>query len=126
MEAVLTGGLGVASTWCEDGLVAGDRDVGPADMLPDGKAVSVELETGRIGLYNVGGEIYAMDDLCSHDQAFLSEGDLNPAAKTIRCPRHSSHFDLTTGRPTTLPAIRPVRTYPAQVKNGRIIVVIDI
>ena len=95
-------------------------DAGPADRFAPGLARSVEVEGRRLGIYNVGGELYAMDDLCTHDQAYLSEGDFKPETRTVRCPRHSAHFDLTTGRPKTLPAIRPVRTYAARIEDGRV------
>ena len=102
-----------------------DVDVAAAGQLPDGAALQVEVDGEFIGLYNVGGAIYAMDDLCTHDQAYLSEGTLNAAARTVRCPRHSSHFDLASGRPKTLPAIRPVRTYPAKIQDDRVVITVD-
>ncbi len=102
-----------------------DVDVTAADELTDGAALQVEVDGEPIGLYNVGGAIYAMDDLCTHDHAFLSEGDLNAAARTVRCPRHSSHFDLTSGCPTSLPAIRPVRTYAAKIQDARVVITVD-
>ncbi len=100
-------------------------DAGEADKIPPGRAGATEIGGVRIGLYNVAGQIYAMDDLCTHDHAHLSEGELNVAARTVRCPRHSSHFDLTSGRPKTLPAIRPVRTYESKIENGRIMILVD-
>ena len=96
-----------------------------ADQLPDGAALQVEVDGELIGLYNVADTIYAMDDLCTHDQAYLSEGVLNADALTVRCPRHSSHFDLTSGRPKTFPAIRPVRTYPAKIQDDRVVITVD-
>ena len=107
------------------GAAGGYVDVGPIDSVPAGTAAAVEIDGEPVGLYNVDGQIFAMDDLCTHDEAYLSEGDFNPAAVTIRCPRHSSHFDLRTGRPRTLPAILPVRVYSTKVERGRILVLFD-
>lgn len=104
-----------------DGFV----DVGPADRVAPGEAAAFEVDGRRIAVFNVGGELYAMDDLCTHDEASLSEGNFNPETKTVRCPRHSSHFDVTTGRPKSLPAIRPVRTYPAKIEGGRITIALE-
>ncbi len=100
-------------------------DAAPAADLPPGAAMHVTVANRRIGVYNVDGEVYAMDDLCSHDSAWLSEGQFDPQARTVRCPKHTSTFDLTTGRPRTLPAIRPVRTYPAKIEGGRVLIFID-
>ena len=100
-------------------------DVGPIDSVPTGAKTAVEIDGEPVGLYNVDGQIFAMDDLCTHDEAYLSEGDFNPSAGTIRCPRHSSHFDVRTGRPRSLPAILPVQVYEAKVEQGRILVLFD-
>ena len=100
--------------------MGGFVDAGPADQLLPGQVMPLEIEGRRIGIYNAGGELYAMDDLCTHDQAYLSDGGFEPETKTVRCPRHSACFDLTTGRPKTLPAIRPARTYEARSEDGRI------
>ena len=100
-------------------------DVASADDIPPGTARQVQIGSSRIGVYNVSGDLYAMDDLCSHDQAWLTEGDFDPARRSIRCPRHTSTFDLTTGRPRTLPAIRPVATYEAKIEAGRVLILID-
>ncbi|MBM4436319.1 MAG: non-heme iron oxygenase ferredoxin subunit [Actinobacteria bacterium] len=95
-------------------------DLGPAEMAPPGTVRTFERNSARIAVYNVAGQLFAMDDLCTHDEAFLSDGDFDPSTRTVRCPRHSSRFDLTTGRPKSLPALRPVRTYPARIVDGRI------
>ncbi len=100
-------------------------DVASADDIPPGTARQVQIGARRIGVYNVSGDLYAMDDLCSHDQAWLTEGDFDPARRSVRCPRHTSTFDLTTGRPRTLPAIRPVETYDAKIETGRVLILVD-
>ena len=100
-------------------------DVAAAADIPPGMARQVMVGERRIGVYNVDGDLYAMDDLCSHDQAWLTEGDFDPARRLIRCPRHTSTFDLTTGRPRTLPAIRSVATYEARIEDGRVLILVD-
>ena len=62
---------------------------------------------------------YAIEDRCSHDDGPLAEGEFDAGACTVECPRHGSLFDLTTGRPKTLPAYRPVRDVPGQTHRGR-------
>ncbi len=78
-----------------------------------------------VGVYNVGGELCAIEDRCSHDDGPLVEGELDQGACTIECPRHGSRFDLRTGRPITLPAYQPVETFPVSVDDGMIRVEID-
>ena len=107
------------------GAAGGYVDVGPIESIPAGAKGAVEIDGEPVGLYNVDGQFFAMDDLCTHDEAYLSEGDFNPSAGTVRCPRHSSHFDVRTGRPRTLPAILPVQVYETKVEQGRILVLFD-
>jgi nitrite reductase/ring-hydroxylating ferredoxin subunit len=69
-------------------------------------------------LIKVKEDIYALDDNCSHEDARLSEGELFD--EEIYCPKHGSRFDIKTGEPGCLPAIKPVRSYPVRVEEGRI------
>jgi 3-phenylpropionate/trans-cinnamate dioxygenase ferredoxin component len=71
-----------------------------------------------IGVYHVDGELYALEDRCSHDDGPLVEGDWDPEDRIVVCPRHGARFDLTTGRPLSLPATEPVETYPVRVEDG--------
>jgi len=73
-----------------------------------------------IGVYNCGGELYAIEDRCSHDDGPLCEGDWELDTCTVICPRHGSHFDLRSGRPLSLPAYQPVATYPVRVEDGMV------
>jgi 3-phenylpropionate/trans-cinnamate dioxygenase ferredoxin subunit len=66
------------------------------------------------------GELYAIEDRCSHDDGPLAEGEFDPATCTVECPRHGSLFDLRTGRPKTRPAIQPVDTFEARVEDGEV------
>jgi 3-phenylpropionate/trans-cinnamate dioxygenase ferredoxin subunit len=59
-------------------------------------------------------------DRCSHDNGPLAEGEFDPAACTVECPRHGSLFDLSTGRPKTLPAFQPVHTFPVAIEDDTI------
>jgi len=81
--------------------------------LPEGAARCVEVNGRRIAVFNAGGVFYALDDLCSHDEASLSGGRLTDGE--VECPMHGSRFDLKTGKPKCLPAVKPVRTYPVRV-----------
>ena len=71
-----------------------------------------------IGVFNLNGEFYAIEDRCSHDDGPLAEGDFEPDEGVVICPRHGSRFDLKTGRPLSLPAYVPVDTYEVRVEDG--------
>jgi 3-phenylpropionate/trans-cinnamate dioxygenase ferredoxin component len=71
-----------------------------------------------VGVFNIDGELYALEDRCSHDDGPLVEGDWEPDEGVAICPRHGSRFDIRTGRPLTLPAYLPVATYEVRVEDG--------
>jgi 3-phenylpropionate/trans-cinnamate dioxygenase ferredoxin subunit len=93
-------------------------DVCAAEELRPGDARILEVDGRKIGVINAGGELYAIEDRCSHDDGPLAEGPFDPERKTVECPRHGSLFDLTSGRPRTLPAYLPVDTFPVLVEGG--------
>jgi 3-phenylpropionate/trans-cinnamate dioxygenase ferredoxin subunit len=96
-------------------------DICASEDLPDGEAKIVELPDGRkIGVFNCGGGLHAIEDRCSHDDGPLAEGEFDPSACTVECPRHGSLFDVTSGRPKTLPAYQPVDTFPVSVEDGTV------
>jgi 3-phenylpropionate/trans-cinnamate dioxygenase ferredoxin component len=93
----------------------------PAAELPDGAMRLVEHGERKIGVFNCGGALYAIEDRCSHDDGPLAEGEFDAATCTVECPRHGSLFDLTTGRPKTLPAYAPVQTFPIAIEDDTIV-----
>jgi 3-phenylpropionate/trans-cinnamate dioxygenase ferredoxin component len=92
------------------------------DELPEGAMRLVEAEDGRkIGVFHADdGELYAIEDRCSHDDGPLAEGEFDADTCTVECPRHGSLFDLRSGRPKTLPAYVPVETFEARVEDGNV------
>ncbi|MEU9984586.1 bifunctional 3-phenylpropionate/cinnamic acid dioxygenase ferredoxin subunit [Streptomyces sp. NPDC050856] len=83
--------------------------------LPAGEAVRLD-STPPIAVFNADGELYAIDDTCTHQDAPLSEGWVEGCL--VECPLHAAAFDLRTGRPTSPPARRPVRTHQVVVADG--------
>ena len=67
---------------------------------------------------NVSGELLAIDNICTHDGGPLGEGVL--WGGQVECPRHGARFDLRTGRPTTLPAVLPVKTYAVHIEGDEV------
>ena len=93
-------------------------DVCPVEELPPGSMKLVPAGAITIGVYNCIGQYYAIEDRCSHDDGPLCEGDWDKETCTVVCPRHGSSFDLTSGRPLTLPAYEPVDSFPVVVEDG--------
>jgi 3-phenylpropionate/trans-cinnamate dioxygenase ferredoxin subunit len=106
--------------------VAEKIDVCAVDELPAGETKLIETPDGRkIGVFNCGGELYAIEDRCSHDDGPLAEGEFDTSACTVECPRHGSLFDVKTGRPKTLPAYQPVDTFPVAIEDGTVTLELD-
>ncbi len=94
-------------------------EICPLAELGEGEMRLVEVEGRKIGVFHCdGGELFAVEDRCSHDDGPLAEGEFDASACTVECPRHGSLFDLRSGRPKTLPAYRPVETYDVLVEDG--------
>lgn len=87
--------------------------VAPASRIPEDSAVSVRAEDRPVCLVRTRQKLYAVLDQCSHGEVPLSDGKVMDA--TIECWLHSSRFDLTTGRPSTPPATRPVPAFPVRI-----------
>ena len=89
--------------------------------LVEGEMRLVEAGDRKIGVFRCeGGELFAIEDRCSHDDGPLAEGEFDVASCTVECPRHGSTFDLRTGKPRTLPAYRPVDTFVVRVEGDEI------
>jgi 3-phenylpropionate/trans-cinnamate dioxygenase ferredoxin subunit len=95
-------------------------DICTISELPPGERKLVEWEDLEIGVFNCGGEYFAIEDRCSHDDGPLAHGELDDERCTVECPRHGSLFDLRTGKPKTLPAYAPVDTFPVHVDDDTI------
>ena len=81
----------------------------------------VEVDGRKVGVFRCsGGELYAIEDRCSHDDGPLAEGEFDADACTVECPRHGSLFDLESGQPKTLPAFQPVDTFDVRVEDGEV------
>ena len=93
-------------------------DVGRVDELPPGTVKIVHAGEISVGVYNLGGEFYALEDRCSHDDGPLCEGEFDLEEGVAICPRHGANIDIRTGRPLTLPAVLPVETFPVHVEDG--------
>ena len=93
-----------------------------ADLAP-GSMTRVMVAGRPVVLVNVGGEVFAIDDTCSHEEASLSQGTLS--GEVVVCPKHGARFNVKTGRVLALPAVRSVAVYPVRVEGGEILVAPD-
>jgi 3-phenylpropionate/trans-cinnamate dioxygenase ferredoxin subunit len=94
-----------------------------ADEVPPGEVKQYTVEGRPVALCNVGGELYAFEDICTHQYAHLSEGKLEDAL--IRCPLHGATFDVRTGEAKSLPAVKPVPTHTVRVEDGSVYVALN-
>jgi 3-phenylpropionate/trans-cinnamate dioxygenase ferredoxin subunit len=91
------------------------------EELPAGAMRLVEADGRKIGVFHCeDGDLVAIEDRCSHDDGPLAEGEFDPAACTVECPRHGSLFDLRSGRPRTLPAYQPVEIFEVRIDDGEV------
>ena len=95
-------------------------DVGLADELPPNSVKIVNAGSITVGVYNLNGEFFALEDRCSHDDGPLCEGDFECDEGVAICPRHGANIDIRSGRALTLPAVEPVATYPVRVVDGMV------
>jgi len=98
--------------------------VGPVEELPPGEVKIVRAGELAIGVYNLDGSYYAIEDRCSHDDGPLCEGDFDADEGVAICPRHGARIEICTGRPLSLPAVFPVETFPVRVEDGLVKVTI--
>ena len=94
--------------------------------IPEGEARRFIVQRVEVAVANLGeGRFLAVDDICSHAEASLSEGEVDVEDETIECPRHGSLFDLRTGQPKSLPATLPVVTFPVKVEGDKLLIEVE-
>jgi 3-phenylpropionate/trans-cinnamate dioxygenase ferredoxin component len=88
-----------------------------AELLP-GEHRVVEVDSVMVAVYNVDGELYAIEDVCSHDGGELASGSRDGLVLT--CPRHGAQFDLRTGEALCAPAYSPATVFPVKRELGAV------
>jgi 3-phenylpropionate/trans-cinnamate dioxygenase ferredoxin subunit len=88
--------------------------------IPEGEVRVVQCGSRSLAVSNVDGELYAIDNVCTHDNGPLGEGTLRRGR--VICPRHGAAFDARTGRVLSLPAVRDVAAYAVTVEDGSVYV----
>jgi len=90
-----------------------------ADVMP-GTALKVEAGELTLAVFNVDGELYVTDDMCTHGPGSLSEGYIE--GDVVECNFHNGQFNIRTGEVVSPPCMVPVKIYPAVVENGRVLI----
>jgi len=88
----------------------------PEADVPDDSPVAVEAEGRQVILYRHRGNLYALDNICSHAGGLLSRGTV--ADLTVTCPLHGSRFTLTDGCVARGPASQPQPVLRTRIRNG--------
>jgi biphenyl 2,3-dioxygenase ferredoxin component len=91
--------------------------------VPQGAALRVEVGALTLAVFNVEGEFYVTDDACTHGPGSLSEGYIE--GDVVECNFHNGQFNVRTGAVVSPPCMLPVKTYPARVEDGKVVVDVE-
>jgi 3-phenylpropionate/trans-cinnamate dioxygenase ferredoxin subunit len=92
--------------------------VAKTSEIPPGSREVLDVEGYYIAVFNVDGTFYAIEDVCTHDDGPLAEGELYGFA--IECPRHGARFDIRTGAVLAMPAVVPVKAFPVRIAGDEV------
>lgn len=87
------------------------------DLIP-GERIFIDVDDMAVVIFNIAGDVYAIEDRCTHDDGPLGEGELE--GFEIICPRHGARFDVRDGQALTLPAVEPTRYFPTRIVDNQI------
>jgi 3-phenylpropionate/trans-cinnamate dioxygenase ferredoxin subunit len=90
--------------------------VAPVGEFARGSRRVVDVDGVAVAVFNLGGDYFAIEDVCTHDGGELASGEVRGCE--IVCPRHGARFDIRTGAVTAPPAYAPVATFPVRVAGG--------
>ncbi len=93
------------------------------DEIAEGTVKTFIIEDKAIAVARYEGVLYALDNICTHDEGELGAGDV--VKGQIQCPRHGARFDLKTGNATQMPAVIGIKTYRIKIENGDILVALS-
>ena len=95
-------------------------EIAPASELPNGERLFVDLGDKPIVIFNIAGQLFAIGDVCTHDDGPLGDGLLE--GNNVVFPRHGAEFDVRNGKAMQMPAVIDIPAYPIRVKDGNIFV----
>jgi len=104
--------------------MSGWFDVAAQSDFKNGESRLIDVKDTMIAVFNLDGQYYALEDVCSHDGSALLGCGLDPAdmiqGDQIICPRHGARFCIRTGEALTPPAYEPVRKFPVRIAAGKV------
>ena len=98
-------------------------DAAARGAVPEGDVIGVNVAGKDIALYEVEGEVYATDNICTHGAARMSDGFLE--GREIECPLHQGRFEVCTGKAMCAPLTEDIKTYPVRIENMRVMLRLD-
>ena len=98
--------------------------VARTDEIQPGQAKIVDVKGKQIALFNVGGEYFAIDNMCTHEEASLADGEVS--GYEVTCPLHAAKFDIRSGEVLGPPAYDDVVSYSVRVSGGGVEVDVDV
>jgi nitrite reductase/ring-hydroxylating ferredoxin subunit len=107
-------------TMSEAGSTVSELDLCAAEDVAPGTALKVETGGLTLAVFNIDGTFYVTDDACTHGPGSLSEGEVFD--DVVECNFHQGQFCVRTGEPVLAPCTEPVKTYPACVRDGRVVI----
>ena len=103
-------------------MTSGFTPVAKLSELPNEGMRQVSVGESRIGIYRCGDDVYALGDICSHEHAYLTEGDFDCDELEVECPLHGARFNVQSGDVLSLPATQPVDTYQVKIEGDLVLV----
>jgi len=101
----------------------GFERVAGVDELPEGQMTAVMLGDGKeLLLVHTGGSFFALDIMCTHQEAWLDSGFFHRESMEVECPLHEGRFDVRTGAVTCPPPTEPIATYEVAVEGDGVFV----
>lgn len=95
-------------------------DVAARDDIPEDDVMGVDVGGKSLALYDVQGEVFATENICTHGHARLCDGFLE--GFEIECPLHQGRFDVRSGKAMCAPLTEDLRSYPIRIEGGRVLV----
>jgi len=98
--------------------------IGEVGELEPGEKKQIDLDGIEVALFNVDGNYYVIEDVCSHDGAPLCHGKFS--GEEITCPRHGARFNVKSGAALCMPAVEAIDTYEVKIEGNDLLIEVDL